>query len=91
MPLYLGVSTPHTGWVVGATVTKRVLQALADAHPDGGDFSLTRVDIHRGWGGVVYVTIFGVDPASPCGGRGREAVERSLGPERFLVRLEASA
>ena len=55
--------------MVGATVTKRVLQALADAHPDGGDFSLTRVDIHRGWGGVVYVTIFGVDPASPCGGR----------------------
>ena len=77
--------------MVGAIVTKRVLQALADAHPDGGDFSVTRVDIHRGWGDIVYVTIFGVDPAGPCGGREvREAVERSLGAERFRVRLEAS-
>ena len=91
MPLCLWVSSPHTGRVVGATVTKRVLRALADSHPDGGDGPVTRVDIHRGWGGVVYVTIFGIDPAGPSGGREvREAVERSLGAERFRVRLEAS-
>ena len=76
--------------VVGATVTKRVLGAVADTHPEGGDFAVTRVDIHRGWGGVVNVTIFGLDPARPCcGGRElREAVERSLGSERFRFRLE---
>jgi len=69
-----------------------VLQALADAHPDGGDFAVTRVDIHRGWGGVVNVTIFGLNPASPQG-NGRElraAWERSLGSERFRVRLGES-
>jgi len=76
--------------VVGAPITKRVLQALADAHPEGGEFAVTRVDIHRGWGGVVNVTIFGLDPARPSGGRElRDAVERSLGSERFRVRLEA--
>ena len=75
--------------MVGAPVAKRVLQALADAHPEGGDFAVTRVDIHRGRGGVVNITIFGLDPASPCGGRElRDAVERSLGSERFRVRLE---
>lgn len=77
----------------GAAVAKRVLQTVADAHPEGGDFTVTRVDIHRGWGGVVNVTIFGrLDPAGlRRGGRElREAVVRNLGPERFSVRLEES-
>ena len=60
--------------------------------PKVGDFAVTRVDIHRGWGGVVNVTIFGLNPGSPGSGRElREAVERSLGAERFRVRLEASS
>jgi hypothetical protein len=51
--------------VPGATDTKRVLQALADAHPDRGDFAVTRMDIHRGWGGVANVTIIGLDAVEP--------------------------
>jgi len=77
--------------VPGAAVTKRVLQALGNAHPDGGDFAVTRVDIDRGWGGVVNVTIFA--PFHPGNGDGRalrDSVERSLGTERFCVRLQDS-
>jgi len=74
--------------VPGAEVTKRVLQALGDAHPDDGDFTVTRVDIDRGWGGVVNVTIFAAFHPGDGGGRAlRESVEQSLGAERFRVRL----
>ncbi len=74
----------------GAGVTKRVLQALGDAHPDDGDFTVTRVDIDRGWGGVVNVTIFASFHPGNGNGDGRalrDSVERSLGAERFCVRL----
>ena len=77
--------------MVEAKLTKEVLQALADAHPEGGSFVVTKVEIHRGWGDLVNVTIFaGPDQGNAAGlGRAlRDAVERALGPERFLVRLE---
>lgn len=79
--------------VVEAKVSKEVLRALADADPDGGNFVVTKVEIHRGWGDLVNVTIFaGAHPEGTAGhGRDiRDAVERALGSERFRVRLELS-
>ena len=52
---------------------------------------MTKVEIHRGWGDLVNVTIFaGPDQWNSAGLRRalRDAVERALGRERFLVRLE---
>jgi hypothetical protein len=80
--------------VVEAKVSKEVLQALADAHPDGGSFVVTRVEINRGWGDLVNVTIFaGSNPTNSAilGCAVRDAVERALGRERFRVRLETWA
>jgi hypothetical protein len=76
--------------VPGAEVTKRVLQALGDAHPDDGDFAVTRVDIDRGWGGVVNVTTFAAFHPGDGGRALRDSVEQSLGAERFHVRLHDS-
>jgi hypothetical protein len=75
--------------VVDAKVSKEVLRALADAHPDGGSFVVTKVEIHRGWGDLVNVTIFAGSDLD-FGRTVREAVEHALGPERFRVRLETS-
>jgi hypothetical protein len=78
-------------------VSKRVLQAIAEAHPEGGEFAVRRVDISRGWGNLVNVTIH-TEPAA-TGSEGaagrrssharavREAVERALAPERCRVSL----
>lgn len=80
--------------MVEAKVSKQVLQALADAHPEGGRFVVTKVEIHRGWGDLINVTIFaGPDPDNN-GRHGRDvrnAVERALGLERFRVRLDLSS
>jgi hypothetical protein len=75
--------------VVDAQVSKEVLRALADAHPDGGSFVVTKVEIHRGWGDLVNVTIFAGSDLG-LGRTVREAVELALGTERFRVRLETS-
>lgn len=73
-----------------AALSKRVLQAVVDAHPDDGSFAVTRVDIKRGWGNLVNVTIH-VGRHDDCAvGHARavrDAVERALGTERFRVRL----
>jgi hypothetical protein len=82
------------GGVVDAKVSKEVLRALADAHPDGGSFVVTKVEIHRGWGDLVNVTIFAGsdhDSMTSLGRAVRDAVEHALGPERFRVRLETSS
>jgi len=83
-----------------AHVSKRVLQAIAEAHPEDGSFAVRRVDISRGWGNLVNVTIHTEPdrswtlydgPEAPSR-RGharavREAVERALAPERCRVSL----
>jgi hypothetical protein len=79
--------------VVEAKVSKEVLRALADAHPDDGSFVVSKVEIHRGWGDLVNVTIFaGAQPYGTAryGRDVRDAVERALGTERFRVRLDVS-
>ena len=82
-----------------AHVTKRVLQAIAESHPEDGDFAVRRVDISRGWGDLVNVTIHAEADRSEGGAGGtthrrsghgrllREAVERALAPERCRVSL----
>ena len=82
-----------------AHLSKRVLQAIADAHPENGDFAVRRVDISRGWGDLVNVTIHAEpDRSGPPAGDGlarrsghghavRQAVERALAPERCRVSL----
>jgi hypothetical protein len=81
------------GGVIEAHVSKQVLDALAEAHPGQGTFAVTKVEIHRGWGDLVNVTIFASHPDSLAShGRAvRDAVERALGTERFRVRLEHSS
>ncbi len=81
-----------------AHLSKRVLLAIAESHPDHGEFAVRRVDISRGWGNLVNVTIHTLpdrswDRADGAGGRRRgphaqavrEAVERALAPERCRV------
>jgi hypothetical protein len=77
--------------MVGVDVTKRVLRAIADAHPDGSGYEISRVEIARGWGDVVYVTISGGRDPEGHGRAIREAVERVLAPSRHNVRLETTA
>lgn len=75
-------------------VSKQVLRALADAHPEGGRFVVTKVEIHRGWGDLINVTIFAGPDRDKTGRHGRDvrdAVEHALGVERFRVRLELSS
>ncbi len=77
--------------MVEPALARRVLQAVAEAHPVEGTFAVTRVDISRGWGNLVNVTIHAArDPERPaCHARAiRDAVEHALGTERFRVRLQ---
>jgi len=76
--------------MVGVEVTKRVFLAIADAHPDGSAYEISRVDIRRGWGDIVSVTIHGGRDPHGHGRAIREAVERALDPERHSVRLETT-
>jgi hypothetical protein len=77
--------------MVGVDVTRRVWSAIADAHPDGRAYEISRVEIREGWGDVVYVTISGgMDPEGHSRAI-REAVERALDPSRHDVRLETTA
>ena len=51
------------------------------------------MEIHRGWGDLVNVTIFaGAQPYGTAryGRDVRDAVEQALGTERFRVRLDVS-
>ncbi len=77
--------------MVGALITKPVLRAIADAHPDGSAYEISRVEIKEGWGSVVYVTIFGGSDPQGHGPEIRGAVERALSPHRHNVRLETTA
>lgn len=77
--------------MVGADTNKRVLHALADVVVDDTGYSFTGVDIQQGWGGVVFVTIYGESSDGVPGSRGRalaHAVESAIAPERHTVRLE---
>ncbi len=77
--------------MVGAEVTKQVLRALAEAHPASGDYAVRGVEIRRGWGDIVNVTIYADEDPHGHGRSLREAVEHSLAPRRLAVRLETSA
>ena len=76
-------------------VVKRVFQAIAAAHPEEGHFTVHRVDIRRGWGNLLNVTIHAdaggtaSDSAtlSAAGQAIRKSVEHALGPERSRVSL----
>ncbi len=79
--------------MVEAELAKRALQAIADAHPDEGHFAVRQVEIRRGWGNLLNVTIH-ADARGPAPDRGtlsaegraiRKAVEHALGPERSRV------
>lgn len=76
--------------MVGVDITRRVFLAIADAHPVGSAYEICRVDIRRGWGGIVNVTIHGGRDPQGHGRAIREAVERALDPERHSVRLETT-
>jgi hypothetical protein len=76
--------------VVDAGLVKRVLHAVAEAHPEEGGFSVARVDVSYGWGDLVNVTIHTVGTSDDVASRRRalrDAVETVLGRERFSVRL----
>lgn len=83
----------HTGPVVDAHISRRVLQAIADAHPREGSFTVRRVDIQRGWGDLIHVTIHvaggGDDGGTSIGHRMtvRNAVEQALDSRRHRVTL----
>jgi hypothetical protein len=80
-----------TGGEVEASLVKRVLRAIADAHPEEGSFAVTRVDISRGWGDLVNVTLHARQDTARGPGHARDvrqAVERALGTERFRVRFQ---
>jgi len=77
--------------MVGVGVTKRILRAITDTHPDGSAYEISRVEIKEGWGGVLYVTISGGSDPDGDGRAIREAVERALGSRRHNVRLETTA
>ena len=77
--------------MVGVEITRRVFVAIADAHPDGSAYEISRVDIRRGWGNVVNVTIHGGGDPQGHGRVIREAIERALETERHSVRLETTA
>ena len=74
-----------------AKLVKRVLEAVADAHPEEGSFAITRVDISRGWGDLINVTLHSVRVPSHHATHARdirEAIERARGTERVRVRLQ---
>lgn len=73
-------------------VKKRVLIGLADALPVEGYNFITRIDIGRGWGNTILVTIYAsallqhepLDMRKMC----KEAVDEVLAGERHLVQFE---
>jgi hypothetical protein len=78
--------------MVGTGVTKRVLIGLANALPEEGYNFITRIEIGRGWGDAILVTIYAsaslqhdpVDIRTVY----KEAVEKVLAGERHLVLFE---
>jgi hypothetical protein len=79
--------------MVDPALVKRVLRAVADAHPEAGAFAVRRVEIKKGWGDLINVTIQAVQEPGQGNEEARQvraAVERVLGSERFRVSLEAS-
>ena len=78
-------------------MSKRVLGAIAASHPDAGSYAVHAVEITRGWGDLVNVTVHASrDGTAPTTGSGRPsrsdearairtAVEEALAPERCRV------
>lgn len=79
--------------MVDAHLSRRVLQAIADAHPQEGNFAVRRVEIQRGWGDLIHVTIHvagGGGETGTSAGHGRtvrDAVEKALDSRRHRVTL----
>ncbi|HWD55789.1 MAG TPA: hypothetical protein VG346_11740 [Acidimicrobiales bacterium] len=79
--------------MVGAKVHQRILHALADTLTDDADYVFTGIEVHKGWGGVISVTIYGETESGVPGAPGRtlvHAVEEAIGPERQHVKLETA-
>ena len=72
-------------------MTKSVLSAIAQVLPDDGHDYLTKLDIRRGWGNVLYVRLHTTVPPSEAGrefgGRLRDAIREALGEERHSVEI----
>ncbi|HEY1651672.1 MAG TPA: hypothetical protein VGG09_07295 [Acidimicrobiales bacterium] len=79
--------------MVGADLNKRILHALADTLTDDTDYGFTGIEVRRGWGGIVTVTIHGEADDGVPGAPGRallRAVDEAIGSERHTVRLETA-
>jgi hypothetical protein len=70
---------------------RKVLLALWSAHPESGAAAIWRVDIRKGYGDAIYVTLFAKDPYGDLGPTLRDlkaSVDESLDPIRHVVRIE---
>jgi hypothetical protein len=78
--------------MVATGVTKRVLSGLANAMPEKGYNFITRIDIGRGWGDMILVTIYSsaLLQHEPLDFRKmfKQAVDEVLADERHLVQFE---
>jgi hypothetical protein len=78
--------------MVATGVTKRVLIGLANALPQEGYNFITRIDIGRGWGDAILVTIHASASLQhqPLDIRTvyKEVIDEVLAGERHLVQFE---
>jgi len=84
--------------VVTPALSKRILQALADALPEDGPNNLmSRIELRRGWGDAINIDIYpGTDPQAATGRRQieqglRASVDRALGPQRHSLQVHWGA
>ena len=80
--------------MVTSVMTKRILYALADAIPlDAPTNTITRLDIHRGWGNSIQIDVhIGLETSDGDSTQSLEALFRSaldnaLGTERHELRV----
>jgi len=78
-----------------ADLKNRVMCNLSEALHDEGADLLHDLDVHEGWGDVIYVTIHsGISPAFEQRNRLRDlfeaAVDKALDPNRHLVDIRWS-
>jgi hypothetical protein len=78
--------------MVATGVTKRVLTGLANALPEEGYNFITRIDIGRGWGETILVTIYASallqHQSLDIRKMYKEAIDEVLVGERHLVQFE---
>lgn len=71
-------------------MTKSVLSAIAHVVPDDGHTYVTKLDIRRGWGNILYIRLHTTVPHSAgreFGDRLRNAIGEALGDERHSVEI----